>query len=142
MLALMLFSLAATAVLLLGATLLDRAVRMRGLPTRWLWLATMLGMVALTMLPVVSRPDAVTPVVGTATASASAPVAPVASVVQAPAHQATPVSTRKESPASTGVSSDILLLAAWTLASLLCLAVLVGSAWRIARMRRDWKPAV
>lgn len=149
MLAFMIFSLLASAAIALGVLLLERAAHMRKLPTRWLWVSAMSAMVVVTALPFtrasvapVARSTA-SPAVTTETPLPSA--ASVASSAVAPVRQ-----TRKPVPAilhadvvrQSDPSTDVLLLALWALLSVLCLAVLVGSAWRIARMRREWRPAV
>ncbi len=154
MLALMIFSTIASAAIALGSLLLERAGRMRGYPTRWLWVGALLSMLFITIAPLAGVGGRV---IGSVTSSSTgAKPQEVSSSVAAsngrlsttPSKMALArvnlISPVNQAPASShgNASTDLLLLLLWAIASTLCAAVLAGSAWRIARMRREWRPAV
>ncbi len=146
MLALMLFSSVASAVIVAGVFFLDRALQMRGLPSRWLWLFAMVACCAVTVSPFAVR-TAPAPIVqrDPVTASSSAPSAAAAAAavpslpsVRPPQEDADP----SQAPARRSHFLDLSLLVMWALASATCFLTLAVAAWRIARMRRSWREAV
>lgn len=134
MLALMLYSALVSSMLAAGVRLVERFVSARRAPTRWLWFAAIVAMVAIVVLPA-SRPAALPNIVAT-----SAPAASTQDDVVRPGASRQAAFAQPDD-AGRAVPLDILLLGAWALASLAGALILAGSAWRIARMQRAWRPA-
>lgn len=154
MLALMIFSTIASAAIAFGALLLERAGRMRGHATRWLWVGALLSMLFITIAPLAG-------VGGHGISSVNSSSSPLKSEeassgigtskersTTTPASLGLPrvdvATSTNQAPASSHGNAplNLLLLSLWAIASALCSVVLAGSAWRIARMRREWRPAV
>src|SRR4051794_22134236 len=132
MLAFMIYAALASVTIAAGMWLVERFLTQRRLPTRWLWFASIIAMMTVVFFPV-ARSSVATINSGVATIPrdvGQVSAAPVPGTV-----------TRSVSGARRAVPLDLLLIGAWALASIIGFAILAGSAWRIARMQRDWKPA-
>jgi beta-lactamase regulating signal transducer with metallopeptidase domain len=132
MLAFMIYAAVASATIAAGMWLVERFLTQRRFPTRWLWFASLVAMMTVMFLPVARPP------VATINSGVSTMPRDVGQISAAPMPA---VVARSVSGARRSVPLDLLLIAAWALASAIGFAILAGSAWRIARMQRDWKPA-
>ncbi|MBW3661073.1 MAG: M56 family metallopeptidase [Gemmatimonadetes bacterium] len=129
MIAWALYTVGISAALGLAALALERAVGVYGRPTRWAWVAAMVGsMVIPAALLVVPR---TTP---TGAVDAAPPVA-----IEAPL--AGPIVDRLPvAPASAWHDVGLYLLVGWGVASLVLLVTFGRSAWRLRHARRRWRP--
>ncbi len=136
MLTLMLYSSAVSAVIGLGVWLVERFVSGRKRATRWLWSAALGAMVVVTVLPASRVADS-----DTRTDSAPAASIPPAGVQSQAAPESRPFPPAGMTTAPRAVTSDVVVLGVWITLSALGLLILAGSAFRIARMQRGWRPA-
>ena len=141
MLALMAYATLASALLAGAAAVLEQNARWLSGSRRFLWLVTMAGALCL-LASAVSR-SATRPAAMIAARTLTEPLAALPSGGVLPASNpmvalpATPLA-----PTRSVIDLDGLLVWAWLIASALCVALLGASAWRLARMRRDWREAV
>ncbi len=118
----LMYALVVSGLLALGARTAEEALRWTGLPTRWPWLASMVGSVALPML---------------ARAGVSGPVA----VRVLPPLVVGSVPTAAAPGAGAGPGAVQIALSVWATASAVVVAWILVSSWRLLRERRRWRRA-
>lgn len=141
MLALMAYATLASALLAGAGAVLEQHVRWLSGSRRFLWLATMAG--ALCFLASAVSRSATRPAATIADRTLTEPLAALPSGGVLPASSpmvalpATPLP-----PIRSVIDLDWLLVWTWLIASVLCVALLGASGWRLARMQRDWREAI
>jgi len=146
MLTWMLFSTAIGAALVASAVLAEPLVRLGGRATRFLWLFVVLATLGWPAVVVVSdrslasRDTAALRSLPAGSSETSAFVAGSVSSAQDAMTLAKRITIAVLPEPSAGL--DMLLLGLWLLGSLVCVATLGVSAWRITRMRREWDRSV
>lgn len=130
MIAWMVYTIATSAALGLAALAIERALGLYRRPTRWPWIAAIVGSIAIPAALLVSPRAA-----PTGTADVAPPVAIEAPLVGSVADRVTQAS------APGWPDLEPWLLVGWGMASLVLLVSFARSAWRLRRSRRRWQPA-
>ena len=139
----MLFSTALGGALVVAAMLVEPLARLGHLRTRFLWLIVVLAIIGWSAVLAVGAPRAASSDVDVRDGSAIGAVATPAEAGNVTASVGIALSSGiVRTLIRPNIHVDVVLVALWLLGSLACIATLVFSAWRIARMRRSWSPRV
>ena len=146
MLSWMAYSIAGSLILVVAGMLAEPAVRRVHAPTRAVWLLVILTSIAWSSSTFLQGRRTLDTVYGsTLLQDSRAPHVASAAPGRTDIHTATVAEARVAEARQTRdhtsdrVRVDLVLLTLWFLGGLACLTVVAVSAWRIARMRRNWQ---